>query len=131
MEGRSDANKRAVLGYALCMDDGKSENPRTAEDGEAVSGFPEPPGKVVAGRVMLEGRDLLRLSEREMRAIRGKDIAMIFQEPMTSLNPVLTIGSQIAEAVLLHEKVSSRQAWQKAVDMLRLARISEPEQRAH
>jgi peptide/nickel transport system ATP-binding protein len=63
--------------------------------------------------------------------VRGKDIAMIFQEPMTSLNPVLTIGSQIAEAVLLHEKASSKEAWQKAVDMLRLTRIPEPEQRAN
>jgi len=62
--------------------------------------------------------------------VRGKDIAMIFQEPMSSLNPVLTIGGQIAEAVLLHEPLSRAQAWQKAVDMLRLVRISEPEQRA-
>jgi peptide/nickel transport system ATP-binding protein len=92
---------------------------------------PDPPGRVAGGKVELAGVDLLALDEEAMRAVRGKDIAMIFQEPMTSLNPVLTIGSQIAEAVLLHEKVSSRQAWQKAVDMLRLARISEPEQRAH
>jgi peptide/nickel transport system ATP-binding protein len=92
---------------------------------------PDPPGRVAGGKVELAGVDLLALDEEAMRAVRGKDIAMIFQEPMTSLNPVLTIGSQIAEAVLLHEKVSSRQAWQKSVDMLRLARISEPEQRAH
>ncbi|MGE5771908.1 MAG: ABC transporter ATP-binding protein, partial [Hyphomicrobiales bacterium] len=92
---------------------------------------PDPPGRVAGGKVELAGVDLLALDEEAMRAVRGKDIAMIFQEPMTSLNPVLTIGSQIAEAVLLHEKVSSRQAWQKAVDMLRLARISEPEQRAN
>ena len=92
---------------------------------------PDPPGRVAGGKVELAGVDLLALDEEAMRAVRGKDIAMIFQEPMTSLNPVLTIGSQIAEAVLLHEKVSSRQAWQNAVDMLRLARISEPEQRAH
>jgi peptide/nickel transport system ATP-binding protein len=65
-----------------------------------------------------------------MRAVRGKDIAMVFQEPMTSLNPVLTIGSQIAEAVLLHENVSRPQAWTKAVEMLRITRIPEPEQRA-
>ncbi|HZQ11611.1 MAG TPA: ABC transporter ATP-binding protein [Pseudolabrys sp.] len=91
---------------------------------------PDPPGRIAAGSVRLEGRDLLALDEEAMRSVRGKDIAMIFQEPMTSLNPVLTIGSQIAEAVLLHEKVGKRQAWQKAVDMLRLARIPEPEQRA-
>jgi peptide/nickel transport system ATP-binding protein len=92
---------------------------------------PDPPGRVVGGKVELAGVDLLALDEEAMRAVRGKDIAMIFQEPMTSLNPVLAIGSQIAEAVLLHEKVSNRQAWQKAVDMLRLASIPEPEQRAH
>ena len=92
---------------------------------------PDPPGRIAGGKVELAGVDLLALDEEAMRAVRGKDIAMIFQEPMTSLNPVLTIGSQIAEAVLLHEKVSSRQARQKAVDMLRLARIPEPEQRAH
>jgi peptide/nickel transport system ATP-binding protein len=92
---------------------------------------PDPPGRIAGGRVELAGVDLLTLGEEEMRAVRGKDIAMIFQEPMTSLNPVLTIGSQIAEAVLLHEKVNSKQAWQKAVDMLRLTRIPEPEQRAH
>ena len=73
---------------------------------------------------------MLALDDEAMRAVRGKDIAMIFQEPMTSLNPVLTIGSQIAEAVLLHEKVNRRQAWDKAVEMLRLTRIPEPEQRA-
>ena len=92
---------------------------------------PEPPGRIAGGRVVLEGRDLLALDEEAMRGVRGKDVAMIFQEPMTSLNPVLTIGSQIAEVVLLHEKVSRKQAWAKAVDMLRLTRIPAPEQRAH
>jgi peptide/nickel transport system ATP-binding protein len=91
---------------------------------------PDPPGRIVAGSVKLDGVDLLALDDESMRSVRGKDIAMIFQEPMTSLNPVLTIGSQIAEAILLHEKINRRQAWEKAVDMLRLARIPEPEQRA-
>src|SRR4051812_30681962 len=91
---------------------------------------PDPPGRIAGGKVELAGVDLLKLDDEAMRRVRGKDIAMIFKEPMTSLNPVLTIGSQIAEAVLLHEKVNSRQAWQKAVDMLRLTRIPEPEQRA-
>ncbi|HEY9445538.1 MAG TPA: ABC transporter ATP-binding protein, partial [Burkholderiales bacterium] len=80
--------------------------------------------------VKLEGRDLLALDDEAMRSVRGKDVAMIFQEPMTSLNPVLTIGSQIAEAVLLHEEVNRREAAQKAVEMLRLTGIPEPEQRA-
>jgi peptide/nickel transport system ATP-binding protein len=92
---------------------------------------PDPPGRIASGRVMLEGRDLLALDEEAMRAVRGKDVAMIFQEPMTSLNPVLTIGSQIAEVVLLHENVSRKEAWAKAVDMLRLTRIPAPEQRAN
>jgi peptide/nickel transport system ATP-binding protein len=92
---------------------------------------PDPPGRIASGRVVLEGRDLLALDEEAMRAVRGKDVAMIFQEPMTSLNPVLTIGSQIAEVVLLHENVSRKEAWAKAVDMLRLTRIPAPEQRAN
>jgi peptide/nickel transport system ATP-binding protein len=92
---------------------------------------PNPPGRIAEGKVELAGIDLLTLDEEQMRAVRGKDIAMIFQEPMTSLNPVLTIGSQIAEAVSLHERVNRQQAWNKAVDMLRLTRIPEPEQRAH
>ncbi|HEX5213744.1 MAG TPA: ABC transporter ATP-binding protein [Pseudolabrys sp.] len=91
---------------------------------------PDPPGRIASGAIRLAGVDLLALTEEEMRDVRGKDIAMIFQEPMTSLNPVLTIGSQIAEVLLLHEKIDRAQARAKAVDMLRLARIPEPEQRA-
>ena len=90
---------------------------------------PDPPGRIAGGSIKLAGIDLLALDEEAMRAVRGKDIAMVFQEPMTSLNPVLTIGSQIAEAVLLHENVSRAQAWAKAVEMLRITRIPEPEQR--
>src|SRR5512142_3479502 len=92
---------------------------------------PDPPGRIAGGSVKLAGRDLLALDEEAMRAVRGKEMAMIFQEPMTSLNPVLTIGSQIAEVVLLHENVSRKEAWAKAVDMLRLTRIPAPEQRAN
>jgi peptide/nickel transport system ATP-binding protein len=91
---------------------------------------PDPPGRIVGGSVRLAGVDLVALDEEAMRGVRGKDVAMIFQEPMTSLNPVLTIGSQIAEILLLHEPLSRREAWNKAVDMLRLVRIPEPEQRA-
>ena len=91
---------------------------------------PDPPGRIVTGSVRLAGVDLLTLTEEAMRDVRGKDIAMIFQEPMTSLNPVLTVGSQIAEVLLLHEPLSRAQAWQKAIEMLRLVRIPEPEQRA-
>ncbi len=91
---------------------------------------PDPPGRIAGGSIKLAGVDLLTLSDEAMRGVRGKDIAMIFQEPMTSLNPVLTIGSQIAEVLLLHEPITRQQARAKAVDMLRLTRIPEPEQRA-
>ncbi len=91
---------------------------------------PDPPGRIVGGSVTLEGRDLLALDEETMRGVRGKDVAMIFQEPMTSLNPVMTIGAQVAEAVLLHEKVSRQEAWDTAIEMLRITRIPAPEQRA-
>jgi peptide/nickel transport system ATP-binding protein len=91
---------------------------------------PDPPGRIAGGSIKLAGVDLLALSEEAMRGVRGKDIAMIFQEPMTSLNPVLTIGSQIAEVLLLHEPIDRQQAREKSIDMLRLARIPEPEQRA-
>src|ERR1700716_4128742 len=87
---------------------------------------PDPPGRIMGGSVKLAGVDLIGLDEEAMRGVRGKDIAMIFQEPMSSLNPVLTIGSQIAEAVLLHEPLTRAQAWQKAVDMLRLVGLSGP-----
>ena len=90
---------------------------------------PSPPGRIVGGTITLEGRDLLQLDEAEMRDIRGNDISMIFQEPMTSLNPVLTIGHQIAEALRLHQELSKSAANEKAVEMLRLVKIPEPAQR--
>src|ERR1700712_1739177 len=104
--------------------------------GKSVTAFsimrlvPDPPGRIVGGSVVLDGTDLLRLDETEMRAIRGNRISMIFQEPMTSLNPVMTIGQQITEVVRLHRNLTRKQAWQQAVEMLRLVRIPVPEQRA-
>src|SRR5438128_1784870 len=92
--------------------------------------IPSPPGRIVSGVIRFDGRDLLRLSEPEMRDVRGNDISMIFQEPMTSLNPVLTIGHQIAEALRLHQDLSKSAAAEKAVEMLRLVKIPEPAQRA-
>jgi oligopeptide/dipeptide ABC transporter ATP-binding protein len=80
--------------------------------------IPTPPGKIVDGEILFEGRNLLRLSDEMMRRIRGNRIAMVFQEPMTSLNPVLTIGEQIAEAVILHQKLDKRRAWERAIEML-------------
>jgi peptide/nickel transport system ATP-binding protein len=91
--------------------------------------IPDPPGRIVGGSVTLDGRDLLALDERAMRGVRGKDISMIFQEPMTSLNPVMTVGRQIAEALLLHENMSRAESMRRAVDILKLVRIPEPEQR--
>jgi oligopeptide/dipeptide ABC transporter ATP-binding protein len=91
---------------------------------------PNPPGRIVGGEILLEGTDLLALDEAAMRQIRGNRISMIFQEPMTSLNPVIRIGDQISEAVRLHRAMSSKEAWAKAVEMLRLVRIPEPARRA-
>jgi peptide/nickel transport system ATP-binding protein len=88
-----------------------------------------PPGRIVDGRLMFAGRDLRSLSEAEMRAVRGNEIAMIFQEPMTSLNPVLTIGRQIAETLRLHRGMSRAQALERAVEMLKLVNMPEPERR--
>src|SRR6185369_16569215 len=89
-----------------------------------------PPGRIAGGQVLLNGRDLIPLSEREMREVRGAQISMIFQEPMTALNPVLTVGFQIAEAVLAHERVSKSEAWNRAVDAMRAVSIPDPEKRA-
>jgi peptide/nickel transport system ATP-binding protein len=88
-----------------------------------------PPGRIVAGRLMFEGRNLLDLTDAGMRTIRGNEISMIFQEPMTSLNPVLTIGRQIAETLVLHQGLSREQALQRAVGMLHRVKIPEPERR--
>jgi len=91
---------------------------------------PSPPGRIVGGHIRFGGRDLLALSEAEMRDVRGNEISMIFQEPMTSLNPVMTIGAQISETLRLHQDLSKSAAFDKAIDMLRLVRIPEPKQRA-
>ena len=88
-----------------------------------------PPGEIVEGEIMFEGRDLTELPEREMRKIRGNDISMIFQEPMTSLNPVYTVGDQIAESLLLHKDLSKKEARSRSVEMLRKVGIPLPEQR--
>jgi peptide/nickel transport system ATP-binding protein len=90
--------------------------------------IPEPPGKI-AGAIRFEGRDLLRLSEREMRRIRGKDISMIFQEPMTSLNPVLSVGRQLRETLRVHEGLARQAADARAEEMLALVGIPEPRRR--
>src|SRR2546423_2182607 len=90
-----------------------------------------PPGKIVNGEILFEGRDLLKLSNREIRAVRGDDIAMIFQDPMTSLNPVFTVGEQIAEALRLHRRLSRADARKAAVEAMREVSIPDPELRVN
>jgi peptide/nickel transport system ATP-binding protein len=91
--------------------------------------IPSPPGRIVSGAIRFAGRDLLGLSDAEMRQVRGNEISMIFQEPMTSLNPVLTIGRQIAETLTLHQGLDHKAALDRAADMLRLVHIPEPRRR--
>ena len=93
--------------------------------------IPDPPGKILEGEITFEGSDLLRLSPGDMRQVRGRDIAMIFQEPMTSLNPVYTIGDQIAETYVIHQGMGKPEAFQRAAEMLRLVGIPAPERRVH
>src|SRR6185436_6360200 len=89
------------------------------------------PGKITAGEIRFKGRDLAAISEREMRNVRGNDIAMVFQEPMTSLNPVFKIGAQVAEAIRIHRKVGKKEAWKQAAEMLDLVSIADPQKRLH
>ena len=91
--------------------------------------IPQPPGKVVSGEILLEGQDLLNLSEPEMRRLRGRAISMIFQEPMTSLNPVYRLGTQISDVIRLHQDVRHREAMDRALQMLRKVGIPDPERR--
>ena len=91
--------------------------------------IPDPPGKIVQGEILFQQNNLLALEETEMRKIRGRSISMIFQEPMTSLNPVFQIGDQISEALRLHEGLSRKDAWDRSIEMLRMVRIPSPERR--
>ncbi|MCE5193085.1 MAG: ABC transporter ATP-binding protein [Candidatus Cryosericum sp.] len=91
--------------------------------------IPDPPGKIVGGEIFFHGEDLLKKSNEEMRLIRGDKISMIFQEPMTSLNPVYTIGDQISEAITLHQKINAVEAKKRTIEMLHLVGIPEPERR--
>jgi peptide/nickel transport system ATP-binding protein len=131
-----DGVNRAVDGVSFTMRPGET----LAIVGESGCGksvtansvlrlIPEPPGKI-AGSIRFDGVDLLKLSDRAMRDIRGNQISMIFQEPMTSLNPVLTVGRQICETLQLHERLGRQAAERRAVEMLRLVGIAEPERRA-
>ena len=130
----SDGVNRAVDGVSFHVDEGET----LAVVGESGCGksvtamsilklIPEPPGKV-AGSVRFQDQELLKLSDREMRDIRGNAISMIFQEPMTSLNPVLTVGRQIGESLQLHQGLGKKAAEARAIEMLNLVGIPEPQQ---
>ena len=130
-----DGEVRAVDGVSFSVEPGKlmgivgeSGSGKTASVLSIMRLLPES-AKIVGGEILFEGRDLIKLPEPEMRAIRGAKIAMIFQEPMTSLNPVFTIGSQIAEAVRLHQKTSRGEARERAIEALRMVGIADPQRR--
>lgn len=92
--------------------------------------IPTPPGKIVDGEILLNNENIIAMDNEQLRKVRGNKISMIFQEPMTSLNPVLTVGEQIAESLRLHQNLSRKKAWRKAVEMLELVGIPAPEKRA-
>jgi len=127
---------RAVDGVDLHVDEGETLGVIGESGcGKSVTALsimkliPQPPGKIVDGQVLYKGKNLADLSSRQMRKIRGKEISMIFQDPMTSLNPVFTCGAQIAEVLMLHEGLAYQEAMEKAVGMLKLVEISEPARR--
>jgi oligopeptide/dipeptide ABC transporter ATP-binding protein len=97
----------------------------------SIMGLVAEPGKVVGGRILFQGQDLLKMSKKEMRKLRGNKISMIFQEPMTSLNPVFTIGNQIGEVIRLHQKVNKKEGRSKSIDMLKLVGLPHPEKVAN
>jgi peptide/nickel transport system ATP-binding protein len=128
---------RAVDGVSFAVEPGKlmglvgeSGSGKTASVLSIMRLLPES-ARVTGGAVIFEGRDLLKLTEPEMRAVRGARIAMIFQEPMTSLNPVFTIGSQIGEAVRLHQHTARRETLERTIEALRLVGIADPERRVN
>ncbi len=98
----------------------------------AVMGLiPNPPGKITQGEILFEGKDIVTASDSEMRALRGNDISMIFQEPMTALNPLFKVGAQICESIMLHQKVGKKEAWNKALELMHQVGIPNPKNRAH
>ncbi|MEA2929233.1 MAG: peptide/nickel transport system ATP-binding protein [Hyphomicrobiales bacterium] len=133
-----DGMVRAVDGVDIAIDRGETVGVvgesgcgKTVTAMSVLKLIAMPPGKIVAGEILYQGRDLVPLGADEMDRIRAKDIAMVFQEPMTSLNPVYTVGDQIAEVVLRHEGLSKRAGLDKTIEMLRLVQIPNPERRVH
>jgi peptide/nickel transport system ATP-binding protein len=131
-----DGTVKAVDGVSFSVDDGQTLGVVGESGcGKSITAMSilrliSRPGKIVEGEILLDGRDLTKLSEDDIREVRGNQISMIFQEPMTSLNPVYTCGDQIAETVALHLKVSRREAMKQAIEMLRLVGIPDPKRRA-
>ena len=97
----------------------------------SIMGLVDAPGKIIDGKILFEGRNLLKLSDDEMQDVRGNQISMIFQQPQSCLNPVFTIGSQIVEVFQIHGKISTKDAWRKAIDLLRIVGIPDPEKKAY
>jgi peptide/nickel transport system ATP-binding protein len=133
-----DGMVRAVDGVDLTIDRGEtlgvvgeSGCGKTVTAMTVLKLIQMPPGRIVEGSILWQGRDLVPLGAEDMRRIRSKEIAIIFQEPMTSLNPVYTVGEQIAEVLRLHEGLNRRDAMDRAVEMLRLVNIPTPERRVH
>jgi peptide/nickel transport system ATP-binding protein len=133
-----DGMVRAVDGVSLHIDHGEtlgvvgeSGCGKTVTARSVLKLIDMPPGRFEAGQILWRGRDLVPVDEAEMNKIRARDIAIIFQEPMTSLNPVYTVGDQIAEVIALHQKLSRKQAIEGAVEMLRLVNIPNPQRRVH
>jgi peptide/nickel transport system ATP-binding protein len=122
-----DVSLRINRGQTLCIV-GESGCGKSITAMSILRLIPDPPGKIEGGEIIFEGKDLLKLSDDEVREIRGNKISMIFQEPMTSLNPVFTIGNQIIEAIMLHQKLDKKEATKKAVEALKLVGIPRAEE---
>jgi peptide/nickel transport system ATP-binding protein len=124
-----DVDLRVDSGETVCLV-GESGCGKTVTALSILKLIPMPPGKITQGQIMWLGRDLITLGPAEMSRIRGKEIGMVFQEPMTALNPVYTVGEQIAEGIRLHQGIGIREAFDKAIEMLRLVHIPKAETRA-
>jgi len=118
-----DLKSEEVLGIVGETGSGKSVTVKS------IMRLIKPPGKIVSGEIIYKDRDLLKINEREMHKIRGKEIGMVFQDPMTSLNPLYTIGNQLMETIMQHQQVSKEEAFKRAVEMLKMVQIPEAEKR--